>query len=441
MIRTYRYRLYPNETHEVAMGNVLYAACALYNHALAYRRKRWNENRRCVWYKEQAGMWRDWRNEDPADNPLRLLNMSAGQRVLRRLDSAYREFLKGKRGNPRFRRLDHFNSVGFTAGDGAALKGNQLYLQNVGTVPVRWHRALPEGKLKHIIVVRKTSGWYVCLQIEIQERTPSHSVNVPVGVDMGITHALALSDGIFFDSPRPLQRSLATLRRLQRSVSRKKHGGTNRKRAVRKVARLQEHIANQRRDFWHKVTRGLVATYGTIVLEDLSLAFMLQNRHLSRASHDTGLGMFRELLDYKAIEAGVELVAVNPRNTSQVCAACGSIVPKVLSVRVHSCPDCGLVLDRDTNAARNVLWLGRSQWALTWPVTACVAQDVLPPHPSCVLRDSGESRHNDQHRTSLSSKGVVTPGEIGEEPTWIRPDDLIRVVRHVGAVEDHGGFI
>jgi len=286
--------------------------------------------------------------------------------------------VKGKRGRPRFRRIDHFNSIAFKPGDGAALKGGRLYLQNVGFVPVRWHRAVPEGELKHIIVVRKPSGWYVCLQLEMQETTPSHSVNPPVGVDMGITHALALSDGTFFESPRPLQGSLAALRCLQRSVARKKRGGTNRKRAVRKVARLQEHIANQRRDFWHKVTRGLVTTYGTIALEDLSLGFILQNRSLSQASHDTGLGMFRELLDYKAIEAGVELVAVNPRNTSQVCSACGSIVSKALSVRVHCCPNCGLTLDRDVNAARNVLWLGRSQWALTWPVAACVAQDAPP---------------------------------------------------------------
>lgn len=377
MVRTYRYRLYPNKTQQAALGNVLYAACALYNHALAYRRKRWNENRRGVWYNEQAGMWRDWRNEDPADNPLRLLNMSAGQQVLRRLDSAYREFVKGKRGRPRFRRLDHFNSVAFKPGDGAALKGGRLYLQNVGNVRVNWHREVPEGELKHIVIVRKPSGWYGLLQYDRPEPEVAPSDKADVGIDVGIVHALALSDGTFFDSPRPLQGSLAALRCLQRSVARKKRGGTNRKRAVRKVARLQEHIANQRRDFWHKVTRGLVTTYGTIVLENLSPGFMLQNRALSQASHDTGLGMFRELLDYKAIEAGVEVVAVNPRNTSQVCSACGSIVPKALSVRVHSCPDCGLVLDRDTNSARNVLRLGRSRWGVTWPVAASVPQDAL----------------------------------------------------------------
>jgi putative transposase len=304
--------------------------------------------------------------------------MSAGQQVLRRLDRAYQEFVRGKRGRPRFRRLDHFNSVAFKPGDGAAVKERKLYIQNVGRMRVRWHRALPVGELKHTVVVRKASGWYACLQIEIQKATPPRSVSPAVGVDVGLAHALALSDGTFFDSPRPLRESLAALRRVQRSVARKKRGGSNWRKAVRKVARIQEHIANQRRDFWHKVTRELVAAYGTIILEDLPLGFMLQNRSLSRAAHDTGLGTFRELLDYKATEAGVEIVRVNPRNTSQVCSACGSFVAKALPVRIHHCPDCGLLLDRDTNAARNVYRLGQSRWGLTWPVAASVPQAALP---------------------------------------------------------------
>ncbi|MBM3122944.1 MAG: IS200/IS605 family element transposase accessory protein TnpB [Chloroflexi bacterium] len=376
MVRTYRYRVYPNQVHEAALRNVLYAACSLYNHALAYRRKCWAESRRSVRYCEQAGMWRDWRNEEPDDNPLRLLNMSAGQQVLRRLDSAYLQFLKGKRGRPRFRRLSLFNSVSFIAGDGASVKGGRLYVQNVGTMRVRWHRMLPEGDLKNIIVVRKPSGWHVCLQVVMPDVQPAVSANPPVGVDMGISHALALSDGTCVDSPQPLRTSLRQLRVLQRSVARKRRGGSNRRKAVGRLARLHERIGNHRKDFWHKATRRLVDNFGKVVLEDLSLGFMLRSRNLSLAAHDVGLGTFRELLDYKATEAGVEVVAVNPRNTSQACSGCGSMVAKDLNVRVHSCPDCGLLLDRDVNAARNVLRLGHSRWALTWPIAASVAQDA-----------------------------------------------------------------
>lgn len=375
MLRTYRYRLYPSREQQAVLDEILWVACWLYNRALDYRRKRWNESRKSVTYYEQAGMWRDWRNE-PGDNSLRLLNMSAGQQVLRRLDSAYKQFLKGERGKPRFQKSTRFNSVNYKPGDGAKIKGNRLYVQNVGRVKVRWHRALPDGKLKNIVIVRKPSGWYVLLQIDLPDQPVEKSTHPPVGVDMGITHALALSDGKTFDSPKHLHSSLKKLRMLQRSVSRKKKGGKNRRKAVQKVARLHEHIANQRIDWWHKTTRQLVETYGAIALEDLSLKFMLRNGKLSRSAHDVSLGMFRTLLDYKAVEAGVEVVAVNPRNTSQVCSDCGSIVLKDLSVRLHVCPDCGLTLDRDVNAAKNVLRLGYHRWALTWEITPSVAQEA-----------------------------------------------------------------
>jgi len=376
MLRTYRYRLYPTKEQQAALGEILWFACWLYNRAIEYRRKRWGESRHSVSYYEQASIWRDWCNEEPEENRLRLLNMSAGQQVLRRLESVYRQFLKGERGYPRFKKSSRFNSVNYKPGDGAQVKANRLYVQNVGLIKVRLHREHPEGKLKNI-VLRKPSGWYVLLQIDLPEQAIEKSDNLPVGVDMGITHALALSDGTLFDSPKSLKASLRKLRVLQRSISRKKKGSKNRRKAVKKVARLHEHIANQRSDWWHKTTRQLVDTYGIVVLEDLSLKFMLQNGHLSRAAHEVGLGMFRTLLNYKAINAGVEIVTVNPRNTSQVCSGCGSIVLKDLSVRLHVCQDCGLILDRDVNAAKNVLRLGHSRWALMYPVGESIAQEAV----------------------------------------------------------------
>ncbi|TAK14137.1 MAG: transposase [Anaerolineae bacterium] len=378
MVRTYRYRLYPAKQQQETLREILWLACWLYNHALAFRRLRWEASRKSVRYVEQAAMWRDWRNEEAQDNPLRLLNMSAGQQVLRRLDSAYRQFLKGERGIPKFRKASHFNSVNYKPGDGAQVRGKRLYVQNVGLIRIRWHRQLPDGKLKNIVVLRKPSGWYALLQIDVAEQQAEKSANPPVGVDMGISHALALSDGMIFDSPRHLHASLRRLRVLERTKSRKKRGGANRRKVVRQIARLHECIANQRRDWWHKVTRQMVDAYGAIVVEDLNLQFMLQNGHLSRTAHDIGLGMFRELLDYKAIEAGVEVVRVNPHNTSQMCSGCGEVVPKDLRVRVHVCPCCGLTLDRDVNAACNVLALGRRAWAPTWPVAASVAQEAPP---------------------------------------------------------------
>ncbi len=358
MMRTYKYRLYPSNEQQSVLRDILDVARWLYNHALSYRRKRWRESRRSITYNEQAAMWRDWRNEQPEDNPLRLLNMSAGQQVLRRLDKAYREFLKGKRGKPRFKGYRFFNSINYKPGDGAAIKDGRLYIQNVGLMAVKWHRALPAGKLKNIIILRKASGWYVCFQIEIQADEPLVSENPPVGIDVGILHVLALSDGTVIDSPQYLKQSLKRLRKLQRRVARRKKGSKRHEKAVHQLAKEMEHIANQRRDWWHKITYDLVNEYGTIVLEDLSLSFMLRNGNLARAAHDIALGIFYELLDYKAIQAGVEIVGVNPRNTSQICNGCGCLVEKNLSVRVHHCPHCDFTADRDVNAAMNILDLG-----------------------------------------------------------------------------------
>jgi putative transposase len=309
--------------------------------------------------------------------------MSAGQQVLRRLDSAFREFFRGKRGYPRFKNSGRFNSVNYKPGDGSRIKGRKLYVQNAGLITVCWHRELPDGKLKNIILLRRPSGWYVCLQVELPEPEPEQHTGPAVGIDMGITHALALSNGTTFDSPKYLYQSVARLRRLQRKVARRKKGSKRRRKAIRQLAKLQEHIANQRRDWWHKVTRQLVDSYSTIVLENLTLTFMLQNSSLAHCAHDVSLGMFRELLAYKAIEAGCEIVEVTPAYTSQACSGCGCIVSKKLSVRTHNCPVCGLVLDRDINAARNILSAGTRRSGAN--VDGCVMRSPrsFPLHRTC----------------------------------------------------------
>lgn len=120
---------------------------------------------------------------------------------------------------------------------------------------------------------------------------------------------------------------------------------------------LHEHVANTRRDSWHKTTTWLVHTYSAIALEDLNLSFMLRNGHLSRSAHDAGLGLFYTLLDSKAAKAGCLVARVDPAYTSQICSACGRVVDKAVCVRVHVCPDCLLTIDRDLNAARNIFRL------------------------------------------------------------------------------------
>lgn len=380
MLLTCQYRLYPTRQQQRTLNDMLNVARQFYNYALQYRRERWQESRYSVTYNEQAAMWRDWRNESPEDNPLRLLNMTSGQQLLRRLDKSYREFLKGKRGIPRFKGKHRFHSLEFRHGDGCKLKLGErtlFYVQNVGDVKVKFHRPLPEdAEIAHVILKRSCGKWYVYLQVECDAPVPAVHTGEVVGVDMGLSALLTLSNGAKVENPRWLREAQTQLRVAQRRLSRRKRGSQRRRNAAFQVAKLHEHVANTRKDFWHKTTRQLASTYSLIAVEDLNLAFMTHNEHLAFSTHDAGLGIFRQLLDYKAEEAGSRVIAVNPRNTSQVCSCCGALVPKDLSVRVHDCPHCRTVLDRDENAARNVLNLAL-QSAGALPSGANVGQQAV----------------------------------------------------------------
>lgn len=205
-IRSYRYKIYPNKTQKKLLVDFLFTACRLYNHALNYRRKKYTESRHAVWYPEQNKMLTKWRNEDRENNPLSLLPSSAAQRVLRRLDKAYREFLKGKRGYPRFKASRRWRSIEFTYGSGATMKGRYVRIFNVGMIKARLYRPIPEGKIKALTILRKPSGWYVLLAINIPDEPIKLDSDKPaIGIDIGLRHALALSDGQFYDAPKFLR--------------------------------------------------------------------------------------------------------------------------------------------------------------------------------------------------------------------------------------------
>ncbi len=297
--------------------------------------------------------------------------------MLRRVDKVSRAFYQGQRGAPRFKGRTRFKSVEYRCRDGCKLCGNRLYVQHVGEIPVRLHRPLPEDAVsKQVILKRSLDKWYVCFQIELPDPEPIVHSGPAVGVDVGLHSLLAFSDGTLVDNPRWLRSGLRKLRVAQRRLSRRKKYSSGWRKAARQVAKQHEHVANQRRDFWHKTTTELAQTYGLIAIEELNLAFMTRNGHLSLSAHDAALGMFRQMLSYKVENTGSRLVAVDPRNTSQACSGCGVIVAKGLNVRTHHCPDCGVELDRDVNAARNILARGLRVEALTYPVADCVASDA-----------------------------------------------------------------
>ena len=377
MIRTYKYRLRPTKKQTHLLGRLFAQMQTVYNDALNERREAWKRSRRSVTYVQQWSRMRDERHRLPDE--MGMLNATSLQQMLRRVDKAYRSLYAGRAGHPRFKNVKRFRSVEYRPGDGCKLAGDRFYIQHVGQVKVILHRALPTGAtIKHVVVKRSLGKFYVCLMLELPDVEPTPTNRPDVGIDVGLHHLLALSDGTIIDNPRWLRGNLAALRVAQRRMARRRKGGSNWRKAARQVAVLHEKVGNARREFWHQTTRRIVNTYGNIAIEDLSLAFMTRNGTLSLSAHDAALGTFRSLLEYKAESAGTQVAAVRPARTSQLCSGCGSVVVKSLSVRSHHCPDCGLTLDRDVNAALNILALGRSAWALTWPVAACVAQEAPP---------------------------------------------------------------
>mgnify|MGYP005812342537 CR=1 FL=1 len=388
MVRTYQYLLRPNGEQAESLDFLLGQSRWICNAALEQRITTYKGTGKGVRYGEQWQHFRDLRRANP--DTLGKVNASSLQQLLRRLDKSFAAFFRRlkageKPGFPGFKSRNRFHSIEYTYGDGCKLRQNgqgrmRFYVRNVGELRMSYHRPLPQGgRIKHVVLKRSGGRWYVCLMLELPDPAPRREPSGrQVGIDVGVKSLAALSSGERVENPRWLGVSLANLRRLQRHASRQAKGSARQKDTYRRIERLHERIADQRADYLHKASSRLVADHDLIAIEDLSLGFMNRNGNLSLSSYDAGFGLFRQMLEYKAESAGVQVVAVNPSNTTQLCSRCGRLVPKDLSVRVHRCPSCGLVLDRDVNAARNILMLalqtplGRSGQPVTWAVAPSV---------------------------------------------------------------------
>ena len=361
MIRTYKYRLYPNKSHRKVINTIFYAQRTLYNMALEHRIDAYKETGKSVGYVDQWDEFKQIRKDC-----FTVVNATSLQQLLRRLDKSFTAFFRrlksgDKPGFPRFKGIDRFKSIEFRHNDGVKYvsSSGKHYLRwhHVGLVRIKLHRSIPDGSnIKHVVIKQVNGKFYVSFMLEIPDVVKHHN-NIAVGIDLGISHLATLSDGTFIDSPKYYIQGQKKLRVLQRSVARKKKGSNTRKKSVKLLAKHHEKIANQRLDFLHRKTRHITDKYGLIVMEKLSLAFMNTNKHLAKHSLDVAMGAFTHMIQYKAEDAGSRVVFVNPKNTSQKCSACGKLVKKSLSVRVHNC-DCGLSLDRDLNASRNIVFQG-----------------------------------------------------------------------------------
>jgi putative transposase len=374
MRRAYQYRAKITKGTAAACNRWLSLCCTLYNTALE---QRIDAYRRCGVSVTAAQQMKELPNLKATFPEYSAVGSQVLQDVLQRLDRTYQGFFRrlriksGRVGFPRFKPQSRYDSFTLKQA-GWRLDGRYLYITNIGRFKMFLSRPVI-GDIKTVTVRRTATGkWFVSISCDNVPERDFPETDASVGIDVGVNHFCVDSDGHSIENPRFLKQGLAILRRRNRNLARKEKGSQNRQDARLLVAKAHEMIQEQRQDFAHKVANHYIANYQNIYVEDLSIKNMVRNRHLSRSIADAAWGTFFGYLMYKAEEAGRQVIKVNPRNTSQICSVCGAVVPKTLSVRIHRCPFCGVILDRDYNASLNIKALGQRVQALT-PALASVA--------------------------------------------------------------------
>jgi putative transposase len=361
--KTFKEKLRPTPVQERALDAVLWRCRALYNTALEQRITAWQRAHVSVSRFQQEAELKEIRAVFPE---YAAIHSHMLQDVLARLDKAYQAFFRRikageKAGFPRFKGRNRFHSFTFKEfGNGAALDNGFLVLSKIGRLAVHWSRPL-QGTPKTITISREADGWYVavsCAGVPIQSLPPTGQ---ETGIDLGIEAFATLSDGTRNFSPGWYRKAERAVKTAQRRVSRRKKGSNRRRKAVGLLAKAQQKVRRQRQDFHHTTALALVRQNDTISHEDVQTAKMVRNHQLAKSSADAGWSAFLVILTFTAASAGKRVQAVEPAYTSQTCSGCGIIDSQGLSVRWHSCPECGASLHRDHNAALHILHLGQEQ--------------------------------------------------------------------------------
>jgi putative transposase len=320
---TYKFRFYPTKAQERVLTDTLETCRRLYNAMLADR----IENG--VGYYEQNKTLTQVGKESKY---LKAVHSQVLQDVSLRLDKAFNGFFVGLARHPRFKRKARYNSFTYPQ-TGFKMEGSHIQLSKIGSVKVNVHRIVI-GVIKRVTVIRDIDQWFVAILTD-GEADSIEAKKAQIGVDLGVTNVVALSDGTTIESPGLMKRSAARILTLQRKLSRKKRGSKNREKARIALAKVQRKLRRQRRDFAHKLSDKLTKENNTIVLEDLRVGNMVRNSNLASAIMDASWGQLRLLTAYKAERRGGRLVYVDPRGTSQKCSECEEVVQKELSVRTH----------------------------------------------------------------------------------------------------------
>jgi putative transposase len=375
MLKAYKYRINPSKNQESLLEQTLSICCELYNAALEERRNAYRAAGISLNYRSQADQLPEIKllRED-----VKSVHSQVLQDALKRLDRSFEAFFRRvksgeKPGYPRFRARARYDSFTYPQ-SGFEIKKGKLHLSKIGHIKIKLHRPI-EGRIKTCTIRRTATGkWFAVFSVEVEPKPLPQSAQA-VGIDAGLTAFATLSNEEKISNPRFFRKEETELSRVQRKLGAAPKRSKERTKRRKAAARVHERTANKRNDFAHQTSREIVDKFGIICIEDLMILNMLKNHCLAKSITDAAWSAFFGCLLYKAAEAGRVLVKVTPAYTSQDCSRCGHRHSELrLSDRVYHCANCSLHIDRDLNAALNILRLGLQSLGLTThrsPALAC----------------------------------------------------------------------
>ncbi|TAH28929.1 MAG: transposase, partial [Oscillatoriales cyanobacterium] len=406
MMITYQYRIKPNSEQIAIMDNWLELLRRHWNYALGQRLDWLHRTRcridRCSIISEPIGKIPETANYYTQQSALKETKKifpeykdiySEVQQInIQRLEKAWWRWLTPDKtlkraGRPRFKKKGELRSFCFSRVNhpkaACFLTGTTLRIPRIGEIPVIVHRPILNGfTLKTATIVKKADGWYVCLSIEdgsVPTLMPIDTIKTAVGIDVGLEKFLATSDGKIVRIQQTRRKAQNHLGRQQRKLANQQKGSANYQKQANKVAKIHQRIQRQRKDFHYKTAHFLVRQYDLIAVEDLNIKGLART-HWGKSILDAAWGSFMTILEAVAVIRGVRVVKVNPNNTSQDCSGCGVKVKKDLSIRWHSCSHCHTELDRDINAAINILHRAIEDFkAVGLIVSACGGLEITQP--------------------------------------------------------------
>jgi len=359
MRKTFKYRLYPTRKQMNELHSSLNACRWVYNKTIEIRRNSWEKGQNSLSLYDTNNILTNWKKDY---NFLNNTYAQCLQETQQRVDLAFKAFFRRIKlgenpGYPRFRGANRYNSFTYKQ-FGFKFVNNKLNLSKIGDIKIKQHRTL-QGKIKSLTISHDSVGkWWACFSCEISP-SPLPIIESVVGVDVGLQSFATLSTGDKIDNPRFFKTEQKKLANAQRRLSDTKKDTTIRNKHRKRVAHIHSKISNRRRDFAHKQSKKIVDSFQIIAFEKLDIKKLREEGYkgIRKSIGDVAWNQFIQFTIYKAEDAGRTVILVDPRNTSKRCSRCGRIVEKKLSDRVHSCT-CGLTLDRDHNAAINILALG-----------------------------------------------------------------------------------